>query len=171
VAERVIYDFGAGRCRTPGVIAVDINPATAPDILADVTKPIGRIPAGSADEVWCCSVLEHLPYPAHFDALREMLRVLKVGGKCVLKVPHPSQDSSMVPGHVHVLPPHYWRTIQANPVCAGGYRLAIRSITETPAPTLAERCARLGLTVEEGLSCLRNAAIEVVVVGAKEEKP
>jgi hypothetical protein len=163
----IVYDFGAGYRREPGVIAVDADPAVNPDIVADVTQPIPGVPGGSADEVHCNHVLEHIPHPGHFLVLQEICRVLRVGGRFVVKVPHPSHDSAMVPGHVHVLPPHYWRDIQANPRGYMGCALVIDSIDEPMLPGAAELAHRVGILTPEALRTLRNLAAETVVTGHK----
>lgn len=165
----IIYDFGAGKCREAGVITVDADPANNPDIVSDITGDTG-IPAGSADEVRCNHVLEHIPWPRHFDALREICRVLKRGGRFVIKVPHPSHDSAMVPGHVHVLAPHYWRDIQRAPKAYMGCDLVIDSIEEPlnvrgKIMTTPQRDGEPAWKPEWALTAFRNVCDETVVTG------
>lgn len=162
-----IYDFGAGYRRTAGVVAVDADPGTDPDVVADVTKPIPGIAPGSADEIHCNHVLEHIPHPGQFDAMREICRCLRVGGRWIVKVPHPGHDSAMVPGHVQVLAPHYWRDIQRNPRGYLGCALEVDTIEEVPAPDAADIARKLGLSLPECLRLIRNVATETVVTGHK----
>jgi len=51
----------------------------------DLLTSLRSLPSESLDVVMCVSVLEHLWEPK--DALREMQRVLKPGGVCLLNVP------------------------------------------------------------------------------------
>lgn len=51
----------------------------------DVVASLRSLPSESLDVAMCVSVLEHLWEPK--DALREMYRVLKPGGVCLLNVP------------------------------------------------------------------------------------
>lgn len=63
---------------------LDIEPRTNPDICASMTD-MGEI--GDFDVVYCCHALEHL-YPHEvYQALKEFLRVLKVGGTAIILVP------------------------------------------------------------------------------------
>jgi len=66
-----------------------------PDIVGDVMA-MPQIPDGSYDAVFCLAVLEHVPRP--WDAMAEMLRVLKPGGVLVGYVPFLSPYHGM-PGY------------------------------------------------------------------------
>ncbi|MDP2933949.1 MAG: class I SAM-dependent methyltransferase [bacterium] len=55
-----------------------------PDILGDV-QDMKAIASGSIDAVICKAVLEHVPNP--WKAAKEISRVLKPGGKCLVYVP------------------------------------------------------------------------------------
>jgi SAM-dependent methyltransferase len=162
----IIYDFGAGSTRLPGVISVDVDPGCAPDIVGDVTGRIPEIPDASADEVRCNHVLEHVAHPRQFDVLREICRVLKLRGRFTVKVPHPGSDSAMVPGHVHVLPPHYWRDIQRNPAEWLACDLVIDSIGEPLNARGLELFGDMSFeSIAELLPVLRNVCDETVIVG------
>lgn len=65
-----------------------------PDIVGDVMDL--PLPDASYDAVLCLAVLEHVPRP--WDAMREMRRVLKPGGRLVLYVPFLSPYHAM-PGY------------------------------------------------------------------------
>jgi ubiquinone/menaquinone biosynthesis C-methylase UbiE len=110
------YDFGSGWNKRPGCIGVDFQAGPGVDIVADITKKIECIEDGSADAVYCSHTLEHIPYPFHWDALKEMIRVLKFHGHFELIVPHPSRDSAMVPDHKHVFSVQYFEDMQKNPL-------------------------------------------------------
>ena len=65
-------------------IRLDIDPVTAPDIVASMTD-MGEI--GQFDAVYCSHALEHLyPYDVPL-ALAEFLRVLHRGGVAIIMVP------------------------------------------------------------------------------------
>lgn len=162
----IVYDFGAGYVKVPGRIRVDIDPKTQPDLVSDIRG--STLKADTADEIWCVSVLEHFTHPGHLLALKEIIRVLKPGGTFTVIVPHPSSDAAHVPGHAQVLPPHYWRMLQANPagyVCPG---FVIDEIVERDNPAAVAVAERLGLSAEQAREFLRNAAIDTVVKGHKE---
>ena len=65
----------------------------------DIVSDIRSMPVDSAsfDAVLCTEVLEHVPYP--WDAIKEMVRVLKPGGKLIISAPFASLT--------HFAPYHY----------------------------------------------------------------
>lgn len=69
-----------------GYITIDIDPANAPDILADAAD-LGMIESGSADEFYASHVLEHFPWPRALHVLAEWARVLNTGGTLKVAVP------------------------------------------------------------------------------------
>ncbi len=57
------------------VVTLDLDPATHPDVVGDMTRlPVGD---GTVDAVVCCQVLEHVPYGVAEAALRELRRVAR----------------------------------------------------------------------------------------------
>lgn len=66
------------------LVRLDINPAVRPDICADLCN-MGEI--GSFDAIYCGHTLEHLFLHDISKALREFLRVLKPGGRALIRVP------------------------------------------------------------------------------------
>ncbi len=94
-AKGTLLDVGCGRMPYKNMFLLSVNkyigldhPEVAklykgeekPDILADATKiPLSD---SSSDTITCFQVLEHLPEPQ--EALKEIARVLKPGGKLIL---------------------------------------------------------------------------------------
>lgn len=72
-----------------------------PTWLGDITN-MSAIPSERYDTVFCQQVLKHVPQP--FEAVREINRVLKPGGKLIMTVPHLSKR--------HELPHDYYRYTQ-----------------------------------------------------------
>jgi SAM-dependent methyltransferase len=75
--------------------AIDLNPSTRPHLAKDVTyeltpaDQLGFIPDNTLDRVFTSNFLEHLPSKAACSAvLKEVLRVLKPGGKFIILGPN-----------------------------------------------------------------------------------
>jgi SAM-dependent methyltransferase len=65
---------------------MDILPRLKPDFVADLCKDNSAVlPADSFDFVSCCEVLDHVSDP--FAAVRELRRVLKIGGRAFVTTP------------------------------------------------------------------------------------
>lgn len=78
-------NIGSGPRRRNGYISVD-RYAKGVDRQADAAKL--PFPSGSADEILASHLIEHL-LPAHQDAaLKEWYRVLKLGGRLVIRCPN-----------------------------------------------------------------------------------
>jgi SAM-dependent methyltransferase len=106
-AEGACLDSGSGRCpfrawlerRCSAVTTTDVEDRVGQaDLIADIQSMPG-IEDSSFDTVLCTQVLEHVPRP--WEALREMARVLRPGGKLILSVPHLSP--------IHEAPSDYYR--------------------------------------------------------------
>lgn len=67
-------------------IRLDIDPALKPDIVASISD-LSALPSGSVDAVWSSHNLEHLYDHEVIPALREFLRVLRVGGLLLMTLP------------------------------------------------------------------------------------
>jgi SAM-dependent methyltransferase len=93
-----ICDVGAGGRRiVPQVVTVDAFAAPGVDIEGDIHAL--PIPDGSFDCVFCTGTLEHVRDP--WQAVRELYRILKVGGMVHIDVP-------FIQGY-HADPTDYWR--------------------------------------------------------------
>ncbi|MDQ3001597.1 MAG: class I SAM-dependent methyltransferase [Fibrobacterota bacterium] len=100
-ADGAVLDVGAGYCefinhiKAARKVAVDMNPDTvacaAPGVTV-VTAPVVPLPflePGSMDAAFLSNLLEHLADKAQvMDLLREIHRVLRVGGRIVILMPN-----------------------------------------------------------------------------------
>ncbi len=85
--DRVVLELGCGdRKRDPSWIGVDRLDGDGVDIVGDVREVMERLPDGSVDEVHSFHVLEHVEDVV--GLVRELGRVLKVGGTAEIVVPH-----------------------------------------------------------------------------------
>lgn len=110
-ARGTVLDAGSGRGAWKTVIlgsaehyhSIDTGPRGdhKPTWVGDICD-MGQVPDGTYDAVVCHQVLEHVREPA--NAVAEMARVLKPGGRAVISVPHLSRR--------HELPHDYFRFTQ-----------------------------------------------------------
>ncbi len=77
---------GSHTYRPAGYVTVDIDPASNPDIVADILD-MAVVESASCDEVVAGHVLEHMEWPDSFAAIAEFSRVLKQGGVLRIAVP------------------------------------------------------------------------------------
>ncbi len=100
-----LLDVGAGRSRRYQKICTQVTQYTTMDIDEkggpDVVGSIEAMPFPDAhfDSILCTQVLEHVPHP-HI-AMKEISRVLKSGGYCLLTVPQWNE--------MHEVPHDYFR--------------------------------------------------------------
>ena len=87
--------LGSRDYRPEGFLTVDLDPAHAPDIVADVTD-LGMIASGSVAEIRAGHILEHIPWPLAFKALAEWARVLRPGGRLCVAVPDLGALAAMI---------------------------------------------------------------------------
>ena len=103
------------------LVGVDINPvALAAARVAAPTALIARaevhrlpLDADGLDVVACIEVLEHVPAPLRRDALGEMARVLRPGGRLILRVPHAGVFAWLDPGNARFRFPGLYRRLIA----------------------------------------------------------
>jgi len=90
--EDLICDIGnqgknvpelSGRPRK--LVTLDITADTSPDIVADITRTNAHIRENYFDALLCTEVLEHVVEP--FAAVRELARIVKVGGYILITTP------------------------------------------------------------------------------------
>jgi len=159
-------DLGCGTNKREGFLGVDMWPANEPDILSDIRTRIVELESGCADYVLCSHVLEHLGVEEWRQVLQEIGRLLMPTGKFELRMPHPSHDDSMIHGHIHVMTPHFWRSVRDQGWTAKD-GLVIERIEEVPNPACLEFC-RNSVDFELWAPFLRNAYRETVVKGVKQ---
>jgi len=79
-------NLGAGGLKKPGYINIDWNILTDPDVQHDLNVFPYPFEDNYFDLVEADHVLEHLDRP--FAIMREIHRILKPGGRLIIKVPH-----------------------------------------------------------------------------------
>jgi ubiquinone/menaquinone biosynthesis C-methylase UbiE len=84
--EPVVLELGCGTATHPGRVGIDRLDMPGVDIVADLNERLAFLPDSSVDAIHSRSLFEHL---TEFDSLmREIVRVLKPGGRCHVFVPH-----------------------------------------------------------------------------------
>ena len=98
--ERLILDLGCGGKKRPGVLGVDLNARTNPDILHDLNKFPYPFEDATVDHVIMDNVLEHLSNA--IAVMEELYRILKTGGTAQIIVPYfRSNWAAVDPTHIH----------------------------------------------------------------------
>ena len=92
----VRIDLGCGLNRVPGTIGVDHLISDEVQIVANIEETL-PFPDQSIDEVYLSHVLEHVHDP--WELVKEIHRVLVVGGRCEIRVPHHTNPSAFEMGH------------------------------------------------------------------------
>ena len=97
LAKKVNLDIGCGAKKEKNFIGIDRRDC-GQDIVWDVREGI-PFPNESVDMIWTSHVMEHFTNVESMDVLREMYRVLKIGGVLVCTTPHASDPTSCYFGH------------------------------------------------------------------------
>ena len=79
--------LGCGNKKKKGWVNIDIDDKVKPDIVADASD-LNMFEDDAVDEIESCHLLEHLTYPGAVQALKELHRVLRRGGKLFLELPN-----------------------------------------------------------------------------------
>lgn len=77
------------------LITLDITGESNPDLIADITQFNAHIPNEYFDALMCTEVLEHVVDP--FSAIRELKRIVKVGGHILFTTPLNARIHGPVP--------------------------------------------------------------------------
>lgn len=83
----VFLHIGCGKVNSPEFINVDALPYPHVHVVTDRITELDSFADESVDLVYMCHILEHIRTPQLADVLREMRRLLKVGGVLRLSVP------------------------------------------------------------------------------------
>ena len=84
--EKIVLELGCGPNKQPGRIGIDRLDFPEVDIVADLNEGFPFLPDHCVDEIHSKSLFEHIEDLGFF--MREILRVLKPGGRNFLFVPH-----------------------------------------------------------------------------------
>lgn len=93
-------DLGCGRNCLPGYIGIDKHPYPGVDIVRDIDRHGLPFDSDSADEVVTFHFLEHC-HDLVF-VMNEIWRVLKQGGRCVIRVPSVEKGTGAFRDPTHV---------------------------------------------------------------------
>jgi predicted SAM-dependent methyltransferase len=85
--EKVLLHIGCGKINRPEFINIDAQPYAHVHVVTDDIRRLPGFADGTADLIYMCHVLEHMRAPHVEAVLREMKRILKVGGVLRLSVP------------------------------------------------------------------------------------
>lgn len=91
-------NLGCGEDKKEGYVNIDWNKEAKPDIIHDLNAIPYPFSADEFDEILASHILEHLDKP--FEIMKELHRILKPGGKLIVKVPHFSRGFTHAE-HVH----------------------------------------------------------------------
>jgi len=102
-------DLGCGERKKEGYVTLDFRPEVNPDIVHNLNVFPYPFPDSYFDVIEASHVLEHLDRP--FLVMKELHRILKPGGRLIIKVPHFSRGFTHAE-HAHgfdVTFPSYFR--------------------------------------------------------------
>jgi SAM-dependent methyltransferase len=98
----MILDVGCGIRKYPGSIGIDLNPATAADVICDLDKFPYPFADRSFDQLRAIHVIEHLTDIVR--TMEEFHRLVEPGGRIRIETPHYTDYSSFCdPTHKHHL--------------------------------------------------------------------
>jgi len=84
--DRVVIELGCGQNKKSGRIGIDRIDLPGVDIVCDLEEGLPFLPENSVDEIHAISIFEHIH---NFEFLMsEIVRVLKIDGKCRAVIPH-----------------------------------------------------------------------------------
>jgi len=82
----IILELGCGPIKKAGRIGIDKFDFPNVNIVADIEDGFPFFPNNSVDEIHSKSFIEHIENFEYF--MREVVRILKKGGKCYIFIPH-----------------------------------------------------------------------------------
>ena len=97
-----VLDVGCGVNKFPGAVGIDINPATAADVVCDLDHFPYPFADHTFDQLRAIHVIEHLSDVIR--AMEEFHRLVRTGGRVYIATPHYTDFSSFCdPTHKHHL--------------------------------------------------------------------
>lgn len=88
IKKKRIFDLGCGRGKSPEAIGLDLKPLKGVDVVCDLSGTFLPIRDSVADKIICYHVLEHMDARERINLLKEIHRILRVGGKLEARIPH-----------------------------------------------------------------------------------
>jgi predicted SAM-dependent methyltransferase len=85
ITDNIKLHIGCGDKKLEGYINIDIVPTEGTDVVMDVAKELYLIPSNIAIEIRIESVFEHFYRYQQGEILQEFQRILKSGGKLIIK--------------------------------------------------------------------------------------
>lgn len=155
-ADAPILDLGCGRGEWIELLSgenlvssgVDLNEFMVAECVArglpakqaDILDYLTSLPDGSQGAITAFHLIEHLPFASFLKLFSESLRVLRVGGVCIVETPNPdnvlvgSNTFYMDPTHVRPLPKDYTKFVMTT---AGFNRVSVLPLhpAQTSLPT------------------------------------
>jgi SAM-dependent methyltransferase len=118
-----ILDVGCGVNKYPGAIGIDINPATAADVICNLDRFPYPFADGAFDQLRAIHVIEHLTDVIR--AMEEFHRLVRTGGRVRIETPHYTDFSSFCdPTHKQHLNSFSFRYFGADDAGFGYYTSA-----------------------------------------------
>ena len=84
---KVLFHIGCGEINSPEYINIDARKDKHIHIVTRNIFRLWMIPANTADLIYMCHILEHVPRSQLSEVLKEMYRILKPNGKLRISVP------------------------------------------------------------------------------------
>jgi predicted SAM-dependent methyltransferase len=85
--QKLLLHIGCGKINSPDFINIDAQPYAHVHVVTDDISRLTDFADETADLIYMCHILEHIRAAQVESVLREMRRVLKVGGVLRLSVP------------------------------------------------------------------------------------
>ncbi len=123
-------NLGCGEDKKNEFTNIDWNKLTNPDVLHNLNQVPYPFEDNTFDEILASHILEHLDKP--FEIMKELHRILKPGGKLIVKVPHFSRGFTHAE-HCHGFDITFSQYFNKNFTKSGylGFEFEIKKITLT----------------------------------------
>lgn len=108
-------NLGCGKDNLEGYVSMDMRDY-GHNIVRDVRRGI-PFNDNTFDEVYTCHFMEHIGHEDIYFVVEEIWRVLKDGGKYIIRVPHASTPYAFYPDHVS-----YWNEEMVHALISDPYQ-------------------------------------------------